>query len=252
MKSIKKAVFPIAGSGTRALKICSKEMLPIMGKSLLMYAVEEAIQSGIEEFIFVTRDGHAPDYFQQFQGVIAASQIRCVSQEQPLGLGHAVYCARSFIDDEFFVVSLPDELILCSKPCLQQMLEAHEKTLAGVVALYPVPREQITQYGIVGGEETDIPSLLKLTELIEKPNPANAPSSLAVVGRYILNSSIFSYLETQQPGAQGEIQLTDSLHSVLKEETLYGLAFNGQRFDCGSREGYLSVVSSLPFAREAP
>lgn len=252
MKSIKKAVFPIAGCGTRALKTCSKEMLPVMGKSLLLYAVEEAIQSGIEEFIFVTRNGHAPDYFEQLQGVIAPNQIHSVCQEQPLGLGHAIYCAKPFIDDEFFIVSLPDELIVSSKPCLLQMLEAHEKTLAGVVALHPVPWEQIAQYGVVGGEETDIPSLLKLTELIEKPTPAKAPSSLAVVGRYLLNSRIFSYLETQKPGAQGEIQLTDSLHSFLKEEPLYGLEFDGQRFDCGSSEGYLSVISGLPFEREAP
>jgi UTP--glucose-1-phosphate uridylyltransferase len=198
-----------------------------MDKPLLHYAVEEALHSGIEEFIFIIRKekNSIQSYFQQFPGLISQKSMHYVYQENPLGLGHAISCARDFINDEFFSILLPDELILAQTPCLKQMIEVYQAVHTNVLAIHSVSHEEVSQYGIIKGEETSTPFVLKLEELVEKPSIEKAPSSLAIVGRYILSSRIFHYLENQQPGANGEIQLTDSLHSLLKKEPFYGLKF---------------------------
>lgn len=255
MKNIKKAIFPMAGSGTRLFPITKgvpKEMLPLMDKPLLHYAVEEALHSGIEEFIFIIRKekNSIQSYFQQFPGLISPNHIHYVYQENPLGLGHAIACAKEHINEEFFAVLLPDELIFAQIPCLQQMIDVHKMMNANVIAIHSVLYEEVSEYGIIGGEKTTMPSVLKINELIEKPSPKKAPSSLAIVGRYILSSRIFPYLKTQKPGAKGEIQLTDSLYSLLKEESFYGLEFKGQRFDCGSKKGYHAATLKLSLEKQ--
>lgn len=246
---IKKALFPIAGFGTRffsSMKIFPKEILPLIDKPLLLYAVEEALHSGIEEFIFVIREKHPiEDYFQHFPGFISSHKVHYVNQKKPLGLGHAISCAREHIDDEFFAILLPDELILAQTPCLQQMIEVHKKTHANIVAIQPISYEDLSQYGIIAGEETTTHSLFRIKDVVEKPSQETAPSSLAITGRYLLSPRIFDFLDHQEVGVNGEVQLTDSLRSLLKEELFYGLEFEGQRFDCGSHRGYLSAVLKL-------
>jgi UTP--glucose-1-phosphate uridylyltransferase len=254
MKKIKKAIFPMAGVGTRLYpltKTFPKELLPLIDKPLFQYALEEALHSGIEEFIFIIRkeENSIQEYFQQFLGLISPTHIQYVYQEKPLGLGHAIYCARHLINDEFFAILLPDELILAQTPCLQQMIEVHNTTHGNILAIHPVFQKDVSQYGIIKGEKTFIPSVLKLKELVEKPSPEKAPSSLAIAGRYLLSSRIFSYLENQKPGIKGEIQLTDSLRSLLNDESFYGIEFEGLRFDCGSNKGYLSAILKLALER---
>lgn len=249
MKNIKKAIFPMAGYGTRLFpmtKLLPKEMLPLIDKPLLHYAIEEALRSGIEEFIFIIRkEKNSLQSYLEHSQLISQKNMHYVYQENPLGLGHAIACARDHIRDEFFAVLLPDELIFAQTPCLQQMMDVHTTVKTNVIAIHSVLREEVSQYGIIVGEKTTIPSVFKLKELIEKPSPENAPSSKAIAGRYILSSRIFPYLEIQQPGAKGEIQLTDSLHSLLKKEPFYGLEFEGQRFDCGSKKGYIAATLRL-------
>lgn len=254
MKKIKKAVFPIAGFGTRFFPITKtfpKEMLPLIDKPLLQYTVEEALQSGIEEFIFITRKekNSIQDYFQHFPRLLSPRQIHYVYQEKPLGLGQAVYCARRLINNEFFAVLLPDELILAKIPCLQQLINVYEQIQTNIIAIHPVAQHEVSQYGIIEGEKIPSTSTLKLKGMMEKPSPERAPSSLAIAGRYLLSSRVFSYLEKQMPGTGGEIQLTDSLHSLLKDEDFYGLEFEGQRFDCGSKKGYFSASLKLALER---
>ena len=255
MKIIKKAIVPMAGFGTRLFPITKtfpKEMLPLMNKPLLHYAVEEALHSGIEELIFIIRKdkNSIQNYFQQFPGLISPKNIHYVYQATPLGLGHAIACARDHINEEFFAVLLPDELIFAQTPCLQQMMDVHKMLNANVIAIHSVLREEISQYGIIGGEKTAMSSVVKLKELVEKPSPDKAPSSMAIAGRYILNSRIFPYLETQEPGAKGEIQLTDSLRSLLKKEPFYGLEFEGHSFDCGSKKGYLAATQRASLEKQ--
>ncbi|MBX9621912.1 MAG: hypothetical protein K2X28_07835 [Alphaproteobacteria bacterium] len=201
-------------------------MLPLIDKPLLYYALEEALCSGIEEFIFIIRKKKSSiqSYLEHFQ-LISQKNMHYVYQENPLGLGHAISRARDFINDEFFSILLSDELILAQTPCLKQMIEVYQTVHTNVLAIHSVSHEEVSQYGIIKGEETSTPFVLKLEELVEKPSIEKAPSSLAIVGRYILSSRIFHYLENQQPGANGEIQLTDSLHSLLKKEPFYGLKF---------------------------
>ena len=250
MTGIKEAIFPMAGLGTRLFpmtKTSPKELLTLMNKPLLHYAVEEALNSGIEKFIFIIRKEKGPHqtYFQKLKGLVSSQNIHYVYQETPLGLGHAIACAKDYIKNEFFAVLLPDEFISSQTPCLQQMLEVHAVKQANILAVQTVLQEEIPQYGIVDVEKTPLSSILKLKDLVEKPSLEKAPTSLAIIGRYILSSRVFSYLERQQPGAKGEIQLTDSLRALLKEEPLYCLEFEGQRFDCGSKKGYLTATLRL-------
>lgn len=247
MTIITEAVFPMAGLGTRlfpATKTCPKEMLPLGGKPLLHYVIEEALSSGIEKFIFIIRkeNDSIQTYFREHQGLIPLKSIHYAYQEKPLGLGHAIACAQQYIKNKFFAVLLPDELISSRTPCLRQMINIQKEKSANILAINPMPLNQISQYGVIEGQKTENPTVLKLTDLIEKPSPNNAPSPFAIVGRYILSSRIFSYLKVQEPGVKGEIQLTDSLCSLLKDENFYGLEFEGERFDCGSKMGYSSAI----------
>ncbi len=266
-QKITKAIFPVAGLGTRflpATKASPKEMLPIVDKPLIQYAVEEAIQAGITELIFVTSsskrtiEDHFDSNFElesllEQRGKTALLDmvknilpdgVNCsyVRQRQALGLGHAVLCAAPLINNEPFAVLLADDLIDGSdNSCLQQMVNVHQETQSSVIAIEAIAENETDQYGIVGSDNTtDNP--IKLNQLIEKPAPKNAPSTLAIVGRYILTPEIFHILKNTQPGAGNEIQLTDAIAKLLEQQSIYGWKFNGKRYDCGSKLGYLQAT----------
>lgn len=266
-KKITKAVFPVAGLGTRflpATKASPKEMLPIVDKPLIQYAVEEAVAAGINELIFVTSsskraiEDHFDSNFEleyklQQQGKTALlncvknilpAGVACsyVRQREALGLGHAVLCAAPLIGDEPFAVLLADDLIDGgTQSCLQQMKEIHEQTQSNVIAIQAIDNKETDKYGIVAATDITINPLL-LTQLVEKPTPENAPSNLAIVGRYILMPEIFQILSTTNPGAGSEIQLTDAISKLLLTQKIYGLKFQGKRYDCGSKLGYLEAT----------
>ena len=266
MKKIRKAVFPVAGMGTRflpATKASPKEMLPIVDKPLIQYAVEEAIAAGITEMIFVTgRNKRAiEDHFdkayeleaelvargkthilEQLQSILP-SNVTCVytRQAEALGLGHAVLCAASVVGDEPFAVILADDLIDGNPPALKQMVDLYEEHTCSVLGVENVPRENTGSYGIVNSQPLG-GRVQRLTGIVEKPAPALAPSTLAVVGRYILTPRIFRLLEKVAPGAGGEIQLTDGIAALLEYETIYAYEFEGIRYDCGSKLGYLQAT----------
>ncbi len=271
---IRKAVFPVGGLGTRflpATKSMPKEMLPVVDKPLIQYAYEEAMDAGIEQFIFVTgRNKNAiSDHFDQSyelncilkdkgktealdeitQWMPDAGSIVFTRQQTPLGLGHAVWCARQFINNEPFVVLLADDLILSDQPCIGQMIDAHDQTGGHMVAVQDVPQEQTNKYGILDIAE-DMNRLIRARGLVEKPAPEVAPSRSAVIGRYILQPEIFDYLERQQAGAGGEIQLTDAIMASMSQHPVHGFRFDGTRFDCGSRSGFLQA--NIAFALNHP
>jgi UTP--glucose-1-phosphate uridylyltransferase len=274
MQKIRKAVFPVAGLGTRflpATKAMPKEMLPIVDKPLIQYAVEEAAAAGIEEFIFVTGRGktsiedhfdHSPEleYLLRASGredshdalaslIFPPGSIFYTRQQEPLGLGHAVWCARHFIKDEPFAVLSADEFMYGSKPCLQGMMEAYELHGGNVLAVTEVPRGQVSRYGIVKPREKLTDTLVSIDAVIEKPSIQEAPSTLAIVGRYIMDPRIFYFLEKQQQGKDGEIQLTDAFLPLLKEQAFYGFQFQGERFDCGSKAGYVAATIKVGLER---
>lgn len=263
---VRKAVFPVGGLGTRflpATKAMPKEMLPVVDKPLIQYAVEEAREAGIEEFIFVTGRGKTiiEDHFDRSyelesvlierqkndvlreiqESVPKAGTIAYIRQQEPLGLGHAVWCAKRLVGDEPFAVILADDLILADTPCLAQMTAAREKIGGGnMLAVMEVPKEHTSRYGILspGKEEKN---LIEIKGLVEKPAPADAPSNLAVIGRYILEPNIFSLLENQARGAGNEIQLTDALSAMLGGDPFFGMKFDGTRYDCGDKIGFLEA-----------
>jgi UTP--glucose-1-phosphate uridylyltransferase len=267
---IRKAVFPAAGLGTRflpATKSIPKEMLTVIDRPLIQYAVEEAKAAGIEEFIFVTGRGKSAledffDYSYELNAtlmkrgnkgdlevvnsvVLDPGNVVYTRQQDPLGLGHAVWCARNLVKDEPFAVLLADDLILSKKPCLQQMMETYEKNPANIVALMEINRADSIHYGMVQvAEEKE--NLVSINGFVEKPKPEKSPSSLAVIGRYLLQPEIFDELESVKAGKNGEIQLTDALSRLLKTQTFLGLKFAGDRFDCGSKSGLLTA--SVAFA----
>ncbi|MCC6922914.1 MAG: UTP--glucose-1-phosphate uridylyltransferase GalU [Nitrosomonas sp.] len=268
-KTITKAVFPIAGLGTRFLpvtKASPKEMLPIVDKPLIQYAVEEAYAAGIRQMIFVTgRTKRAiEDHFdsahelesmleytrkqQLLEAVrnITPEDMHCVyvRQTRALGLGHAILCAEKIVGGDDFAVILADDFMVAEKPVMRQMIEQHQQLQRSIIAVQDVPRSQTNLYGIVGGHESHS-ALLKINQIVEKPSPKDAPGTLAVVGRYILTASIFDQLKKQQPGIQGEIQLTDGIANLLKAEDVFSYRFNGKRYDCGSKIGYLQAVVDL-------
>lgn len=278
MHKIRKAVFPVAGLGTRFLpvtKAVPKEMLPIVDKPLIQYAVEEAAACGITDFIFVTsRNKRAiKDHFdknfdlesklskknkidllKRLQNIIPA-KCNCVFvwQKEPLGLGHAVLCAKNIIGNEPFALILPDDMIDNKKQsCLSQMLDVYHETGQSVLALKKIDLKESKKYGIVGLEQKDLKlgNAAKITNIIEKPDPQNAPSKFASVGRYLLNSAIFNYLEKVKPGVIGEIQITDGILGLLKEQDVYGYLFHGINYDCGSKLGYLQAT--INYARKHP
>jgi len=272
-KKIRKAVFPVAGLGTRflpATKSMPKEMLPVVDKPLIQYALEEARDAGIEEFILVTGRGKSAmeDHFDHAfeleatlkergkqaaldalgDTLFEAGQIAYVRQQQPLGLGHAVWCARNLVGDEPFAVILPDDLVLAEKGCLAQMVEVHEQVGGNVVAVMDVPREQTNRYGILDVVEDD-GRVAKARGLVEKPDPAEAPSTLSIIGRYILDPQVLKALDRKEKGAGGEIQLTDAMARTIDEVPFHELRFEGTRFDCGSKEGFLEANVAYALAR---
>ncbi len=272
VKPLRKAVFPLAGLGTRflpATKAMPKEMLPIVDKPLIQYAVEEAQAAGIEKFIFVTGRGKAVllDHFDHsveleqtlrergktralqalLDSMYRPGQISSTRQQQPLGLGHAVWCARNFIADEPFVVILADDLILADPGCLTQMVEAYNEVGGNMVAVEDVPLEQTNRYGILDVVEDD-GNLARAQGLVEKPDPADAPSTLSIIGRYILQPEVFTHLDSQEQGAGGEIQLTDAMAKTIRDVPFHGLRFDGRRFDCGDKLGFLEA--NIAFALE--
>ncbi len=261
---IQAAVFPVAGRGTRflpATKACAKEMLPIVDKPLIQYAVEEAIEAGATKLVFITgaskraiedhfdtdpeleralEKGGKDALLASIQGVIP-KHVSCVfiRQGEPLGLGHAVLCARPVVGNAPFFVHLADDLIDASTGCLKQMAAEHERHGGGVIACETVPTEDTKRYGIVAIDEAEE---RRITEIVEKPAPEDAPSNLAVVGRYLLPGNIFDKLETIGQGAGGEIQLTDAIADIIGEEAIHAYAFDGDRYDCGSKVGYLKAT----------
>ena len=259
---IRSAVFPVAGRGTRflpATKASPKEMLPIVDKPLIQYAVEEAIDAGATKLIFITGSSKRaiedhfdadPELEQALQSGGKSELLECVRgivpegvtciyirQGEPLGLGHAVLCAKAAVGDEPFFVHLADDLIAGEPPCLTQMAAEHERHGGSVIAVETVPQEHTSSYGIVAIDDAH-----RITEIVEKPAPEDAPSDSAVVGRYLLAPEIFAKLETTQRGAGGEIQLTDAIAALLDESPVYAYSFAGKRYDCGSKLGYLQAT----------
>ena len=265
LKKITKAVFPVAGMGSRflpATKASPKEMMPVVDKPLIQYAVEEAVAAGITDMVFITgRNKRAiEDHFDtayELEAELAARgkkellrvvqeviprHVNCIYIRQPeaLGLGHAVLCARPVMDDEPFAVILADDLIDGEPPIVKQMVAVYERHHCSVLGVQDVPREQTRQYGIVSSSNLE-PGVERVSGIVEKPAPEAAPSTLAVVGRYILTPRIFHHLERVQAGAGGEIQLTDGIAALMKEEQLLACRFSGIRYDCGSKLGYLQA-----------
>jgi UTP--glucose-1-phosphate uridylyltransferase len=271
---IRKAVFPVAGLGTRflpATKAMPKEMLTLVDRPLIQHAVDEARAAGIEQFIFVTSRGKGAleDHFDSNNDLkrtlearkktealkiletteIDSGQLLFTRQREPLGLGHAVWCARHLVGAEPFAVLLADDVVLAKKSCLAQMIEAYEKTGGNLVGVVDVPREQTNRYGILDIEKDD-GRLAQVKGLVEKPEPAKAPSTLSIIGRYILQPEIFGELEKKRTGAGGEIQLTDSMACLIGRQPFHGLRFEGTRYDCGDRVGF--IEANVAFALAHP
>ena len=274
-RKVTKAVFPVAGLGTRflpATKSVPKEVLTLVDRPLIQYAIDEARAAGIEEFIFVTSRGKTAleDYFDHAHELEAhlkragksdllelvretnleSGAIACVRQHKALGLGHAVWCARRLIHDEPFAVVLTDDVIQGEPPCLQQMIEAHAETGGSMVATMEVPADKTSSYGVLDIEE-DMGAIVRARGMVEKPAKGTAPSNLAVIGRYILAPEVMHNLNKLRQGAGGEIQLTDAIADEIAEgRGVYGLRFRGQRFDCGSKAGFLQATVAFGLARE--
>lgn len=267
MKKIRKAIFPVAGLGTRflpATKANPKEMLPIVDKPLIQYAAEEAVNAGIEELVFITGRSKRsiPDHFDKAYELeaelknngetkmlevvrnILPPEVSCIYIRQPeaLGLGHAVLCSRPVIGDEPFAVILADDLI-DSHPhgCLKQMVDIYERENTSVIGVQKVAKENVGSYGVIAGDEVG-ERLWRISDIVEKPNPEEAPSNIAVVGRYILDASIFKILENISTGSGDEIQLTDAIAKQIESKSVYAYEFEGRRYDCGSKLGYLQAT----------
>ena len=265
-KPVRKVVFPVAGLGTRflpATKAIPKEMLPLVDRPLLQHAVEEARAAGIEDFVFVTgRSKRAiEDHFdadtelnrtleergkQDALEEVRHSEIapgRCfyTRQQVPLGLGHAVWCARAVIGNDPFAIVLPDDFVQADTPCLKQMVDAYNEVGGNIVAVVDVPRERTSSYGILDVEKDD-GRLATVRGLVEKPKPEEAPSTLSIIGRYILQPEVFDHLEKQQRGAGNEIQLTDAMAKLIGTQPFHGLRFEGTRYDCGDKVGFIEAT----------
>lgn len=274
-RKVTKAIFPVAGMGTRflpATKSIPKEILSLVDRPLIQYAIDEAREAGIKEFIFVTSRGKGAleDYFdgapqleqslrkknktellaELKQSTMDSGEIAYVRQREALGLGHAVWCARRLIANEPFAVILPDDVIAGEKPCLKQMVEAYADTGGCMVAAMEVPESKASAYGLLDVSE-DMGSLLKINGMVEKPEPKDAPSNLAVIGRYILTPDVLRNVSTLKKGAGDEIQLTDAIAMEIENGSdVYGYRFDGQRYDCGSKSGFLQAT--IAFALERP
>jgi UTP--glucose-1-phosphate uridylyltransferase len=274
LKKIRKAVLPVAGFGTRVLpatKSLPKEMLPVFDRPAVHWVVEEALEAGIEHFVFVTgRNKNAiEDYFDRayeledalrragktvqlkmLEDMLPAAGTKSfVRQQSPLGLGHAVWCARDIIGDEPFAVLLPDVLVQASPSCLKQMVDCYNQVGGNVVAVDPVPIDRVSSYGVIAhGPRTG--AVMPVTGMVEKPSIQDAPSNLKITGRYILQPEIFDLLGTQERGAGGEIQLTDAMLRLMESQAFHGVEFSGREFDCGSRLGYAQAY--LAYALKDP
>jgi UTP--glucose-1-phosphate uridylyltransferase len=272
-KPVRKAIFPVGGLGTRflpATKSMPKEMLPVVDKPLIQYAVEEAKAAGIEQFIFVTGRGKSAieDHFDvsyELQSTLSErgkqveleaihamlpkpGQVAYIRQQEPLGLGHAVWCARNLVGDEPVAILLADDLVLADTPCLKQMVDAHVYTGGNMVAVMDVPREHTRRYGVLD-VMTDDGRLAAVRGLVEKPAPDKAPSTLSIIGRYILLPEIFRHLGAAERGAGGEIQLTDAMAKMIGRYPFHGLRFAGKRFDCGDKIGFFEAQVAYALAR---
>ncbi len=269
---IKNAVIPAAGFGTRMLpatKSQPKEMLPIVDKPTIQYVIEEAVASGIEDIILIVgRDKRAiEDHFdysfeleytlektgkldllKEVRQISDMVRIHYVRQKEPLGLGHAIYCAKMHVGNAPFAVLLPDDLIISDKPAIRQMIDVYDESKGAVLAVKRVAEQQVSSYGILDAEEID-KQLFMVRDMVEKPSPAEAPSNLAVMGRYILSPEIFSILENLPPGKNNEIQLTDAIRVLNKTRQVYGYAYEGQRYDVGNKEGFLRATVELALKR---
>jgi UTP--glucose-1-phosphate uridylyltransferase len=267
-QKVRKAVFPAAGLGTRflpATKSSPKEMLPLVDKPLIQYVVEEAVASSIESVIIVTGRGKAaiedhfdvsfelekllaergkPEELKAMRAISEMARVSYVRQREALGLGHAVLQARDLVGDEPFAVMLSDDIIDSRTPALRQLLDVYEKYDAPVVAVFEVPGEAISRFGVIDGEEV-APGVYRIKDMVEKPKPADAPSDLAIIGRYVLTPDIFAEIEQTQPGAIGEIQITDAMRSLLKRRPFYAVRFEGTRYDAGDKLGFLIATVEL-------
>jgi UTP--glucose-1-phosphate uridylyltransferase len=272
-KPIKKAVFPVAGLGTRflpATKAIPKEMLPIVDRPLIQYAVDEAREAGIEQMIFVTGRGKAAieDHFDiAFElektmsergkdlSVLAPTRLgpgNCtyVRQQEPLGLGHAIWCARDIVGDEPFAIFLPDELMHGRPGCMAQMVAAYEEVGGNLISVLEVPREDVSSYGVIAPGVQVSEALTEVTGLVEKPPVAEAPSNKIISGRYILQPEVMRTLVDQEKGAGGEIQLTDAMARMIGNQPFHAVTFTGRRFDCGSKTGFVEATLALALERE--
>ncbi|MEA4872323.1 MAG: UTP--glucose-1-phosphate uridylyltransferase GalU [Synergistaceae bacterium] len=262
---IRKAVFPVAGLGTRFLPVTKdipKEMMPLIDRPLIHYGVDEAVASGCKEIIFVTGTGKETifQYFQhsseleehlmetgkedlseQLKKIPELAEFYYTLQEKPLGLGHAVLCAEEFCKDEYFGLLLPDDVMIAGPTVLAQLESVRERYSGSVLSLEEVDKEDTSRYGIVDAEEVE-PGVYRVKGLVEKPDPNDAPSNLAIMGRYVLSPSIFKHLKSIKRGRGGEYQLTDAIASMLEEEPVYALLYKGRRLDCGVREGWIKAT----------
>jgi UTP--glucose-1-phosphate uridylyltransferase len=274
IKKVTKAVFPVAGLGTRflpATKSIPKEIMTLVDRPLIQYAIDEARAAGIKEFIFVTSRGKSAledyfDYSPELENALRKSgkdellqllretnmesgAIAYVRQNRPLGLGHAVWCAKRLIGNEPFAVLLPDDVIAAEKPCLQQMMEAYEQTGGNVIAAMEVAPERTSSYGVLDVSE-DMGAIVKVKGMVEKPKAGTAPSNLAVIGRYILTPQVLTNLSKIKSGAGGEIQLTDAIaEETAVDGRVFGFRFRGQRYDCGTKAGFLQATVAFGLAR---
>jgi UTP--glucose-1-phosphate uridylyltransferase len=274
IKPLRKAVLPVAGLGTRflpATKAMAKEMLPVVDRPLIQYAVDEAIAAGIEQFCMVTGRGKTAlvehfDIAFELEAVLRErgkerelrllrqnhlppGAIVTVRQQEPLGLGHAIWCARAFIGDDPFAILLPDDLVLADTPCTKQLADAYAETGGCVVAVTEVPHDQTNRYGILDIGEDD-GTLVEVRGLVEKPKPEVAPSNLSIIGRYVLMPQVLTYLAQMERGAGNEVQLTDAMAKLIGKVPFHGLRYEGRRFDCGDKVGFLEA--QIAFALKRP
>jgi UTP--glucose-1-phosphate uridylyltransferase len=272
-KPLRKAVLPVAGLGTRflpATKAMAKEMLPVVDRPLIQYAIDEAREAGIEQFCLITGRGKTAlvEHFDRAfeleatlkernkkealealeSTIMQPGSIVSVRQQQPMGLGHAIWCARSFIGDDPFAILLPDDIILSKTACTKQLAEAYQETGGSVVAVTEVPPEHTNRYGILKVKSDD-GRLVDIEGLVEKPAPQDAPSNLSIIGRYVLTADVMPHLAKLERGAGGEVQLTDAMAKVIGHAPFHGLRYEGERFDCGDKVGFLEAQIAFALAR---
>lgn len=270
---VRKAVIPAAGLGTRflpATKAQPKEMLPVVDKPTLQFIIEEVVESGIEEILIITGRNKSAienhfdrsvelelelekkgqrELLAEVQAISEMARIHYVRQKEPKGLGHAVYCAKSFVGEEPFAVLLGDDVVYAKKPCLQQMLEMYDRYQGSILGVQEVAADDVSKYGIVDGEQVE-EGIYRVKGLVEKPDPAEAPSRVAILGRYVISPAIFRILARTKPGKGGEIQLTDALQELAGQEEVYAYVFEGRRYDVGDKQGFLEATVEYALRRD--